>query len=379
MSGLPPYDVVQALYERGYAHATGVPCAMLSGVWQEFENRGSLLPAVSEGVAVAIAAGWEMGGKPGVVLAQNSGLGHMVNPLASLVIPCKLPILVLLTMRGWPDPANDEPQHAVMGAATISLLDDLGVRHGLVGSSDDRTLERCLGEAHAAHAARLPYFLLIGPGAIDTAMNGGWSTKVSAESAEDEYLTRSQVVAALLEGIGDALLICPTGYLSREVAIQGDRSSNFYMQGSMGHALGLGIGVATARPNRRVVVLDGDGAALMHLGAGATAAFACPTNLTHLVVDNRSYESTGGQRSHNERLDWAGLGRALGYGTVTQATTKVGLRACFKRLLSAEREGPAMCHISVRPTLDDPPPRVTASMSHPEMASRFRTIATSRA
>ena len=117
-----------------------------------------------------------------------------------------------------------------------------------------------------------------------------------------------------------------TGYISRELYGLADRPANFYMQGSMGHALALGLGAALARPQRRVVVLDGDGAVLMHLGTCATVGGIAPPNLVHVVLDNGTYESTGGQRTTSSTVDWSALGAAAGYRSAVVCDDAASLR-----------------------------------------------------
>ncbi len=92
-----------------------------------------------------------------------------------------------------------------------------------------------------------------------------------------------------------ALLVCNIGFPSRELYAVQDRKANFYMLGSMGLASSIGLGLALARPERRVIVLDGDGAVLMNLGTLATIAHRAPENYLLVILDNCCYGSTGSQ------------------------------------------------------------------------------------
>ena len=107
------------------------------------------------------------------------------------------------------------------------------------------------------------------------------------------------------------------------------------MVGSMGCASSFGLGLAWARPNRRVVVLDGDGALLMRLGALATLGYERPTNLVHVLLDNEAHESTGGQSTVSHSVDLAGVARACGYPTVA----KVGDAADLEKAVRDRRPG----------------------------------------
>jgi len=92
-----------------------------------------------------------------------------------------------------------------------------------------------------------------------------------------------------------ALLISNIGYPSRELFSVKDRPENFYMLGSMGLASSIGLGLALARPERKVMVLDGDGSVLMNLGTLATIANHAPRNYLLVILDNCCYGSTGSQ------------------------------------------------------------------------------------
>src|SRR6185436_2939180 len=111
-----------------------------------------------------------------------------------------------------------------------------------------------------------------------------------------------------------AAVVSTTGKLSRELCELDDRDharrNRFYMVGSMGCAAGFGLGVARGRPERSVVVLDGDGALLMKLGTLATIGGYAPSNLHHVVFDNASYDSTGGQRTISPTVDLAAMALA---------------------------------------------------------------------
>ncbi|PPK67174.1 thiamine pyrophosphate-dependent enzyme [Actinokineospora auranticolor] len=359
-------EFTAALRSWGVRRVTGVPCGHLAGPWALFDRAGELVPAVSEGAAVAIAAGWELGGTRAAVLCQNSGFGNLVNPLTSLLVPYHVPVLVVMTLRGWPDPARDEPQHAVMGASTEALLGELGVPHAVLG---DGNLADCLARAGEARERGTPFFLLVPRGAI-----GGPDPVVVPPVAD--ACTRADVVSALLDRLTDHLLVTTTGYLSRQAHHERDRPETLYMQGSMGHAAAIGLGLASALPSRRVVVLDGDGAFLMHLGTGATAAAVGGENLVHVVVDNGCYESTGCQPSAAPGVDWAAIGAGLGYRRVLHCADRTRLPAALDAALTGP--GPVLCALQVTATPDEVHPRASADTGLDTIAERFRRAAAGR-
>jgi thiamine pyrophosphate-dependent acetolactate synthase large subunit-like protein len=119
--------------------------------------------------------------------------------------------------------------------------------------------------------------------------------------------TRSSIVKEIMGQINDDdILVTSTGYISREVYKVKDRPLNFYMMGSMGNALAIGIGIAMNVANR-VIVINGDGSALMSLGTLATASILNPHNLLHFIIDNSCHESTGGQETASCAVDFRSL------------------------------------------------------------------------
>lgn len=103
----------------------------------------------------------------------------------------------------------------------------------------------------------------------------------------------------------DIVIAC-TGYISREIFAHFDRPLNFYMMGSMGNALAIGMGLAL-NINQMVIVINGDGSALMGLGAMVTAKRLRLFNLIHYILDNNAHESTGGQRTNSHLIDFRHL------------------------------------------------------------------------
>lgn len=120
-------------------------------------------------------------------------------------------------------------------------------------------------------------------------------------------MKRIDAIRQIMDTVTDELVIATTGMISREVFLVKDRAENFYMCGSMGCALSIGIGVAM-NSDRNVIVIDGDGAALMSLGSLAVASYLKLPNLKHYVVDNGTYASTGDQPTCSHSVDFAAIG-----------------------------------------------------------------------
>ncbi|MFF7991033.1 phosphonopyruvate decarboxylase [Kitasatospora xanthocidica] len=342
---------------------TGVPCSFFGGPIRLLEEgrAGGLryVPAVNEGSALAIAAGARLGGEPAVVLTQNSGFGNLINPLTSLVLPYRIPVLVMMSLRGWPAAGAGEQQHHWMGQVSHPWLSSMEIPHWTLDGQVP--FDQVLSEAADALKARRPAFLLVPKGAIG-AVPG------VTEHGRREGPDRADLVAAVLAEVTDEHLLATTGFLSRELFNQGDRPGNFYMQGSMGHVGSVALGAAMARPERRFVVLDGDGAALMHMGSMATTGHYHPENLRHVVFDNGSYESTGTQLTAAGRTDFAAAALACGYRTAATVDSVAELRPALRRLL--DTPGPALLAVRGVPGAAAGG-RASEKVSPDEIADRF--------
>jgi phosphonopyruvate decarboxylase len=364
---IDPEVVRDALDARGVTFYSGVPCSYLKGLFAVLERRRNYVPAPNEGVALAMAAGARLTGGRAVVLAQNSGLGNLLDPLTSLLMAYDIPVLVVMSLRGWPRAEDDEPHHGVMGRATASLLDAVGVAHGVLGPSVD-SLSALLDRADRAAEHGRGFVVLVPKGTIGTCPPG--------EPALAGALDRREAVAAIAPHLGDALVYTTTGMITREVFGVADSPRNFYMQGSMGHAVGLGLGTALSRPDTRVVVIDGDGSSLMHLGGMALVGERRPANLLHVVLDNGTYDSTGGQRTRATPIDWARLATAVGYRTGEVCRTADEVTSCLRD--AAERAGPHLVAVRIAPGGGNVP-RVTARFTNQEVRARFESAASAPA
>lgn len=141
-----------------------------------------------------------------------------------------------------------------------------------------------------------------------------------------------QIAASL--GNGDAV-IASLGHPAYDLFAAGDRPLNFYTWGSMGLASSVGLGLAMAQPNRRVIVLDGDGSLLMNLGALATIAVCRPPNLVVIVWDNEEHGTTGGQATATAAgADLAAAARAFGIRGSAVARTSGELDMLFRETRS---------------------------------------------
>jgi len=129
---------------------------------------------------------------------------------------------------------------------------------------------------------------------------------------------------------GDELVVSSTGLTNRELFAIKDSPKNFYMLGSMGLASSIGLGLALSLPDRQVIILDGDGACLMNMGAMATIGHFSPRNLVHIVLDNGCYGSTGKQPTVSDTIKLEEVARYAGYVTSKFVDSENDLRGIFR-------------------------------------------------
>ena len=366
-----------AARDRGYDFYTGVPCSFLTPFINSTigDSRTDYVGAASEGEAVAIAAGAWLAGRGTVVMCQNSGLGNCINPLTSLNYPFRIPTLLLTTWRGQPG-LKDEPQHELMGRITQSMLETIDVPWLSFPTSED-DIEPALQQADEKMAATgLPFAMVMEKGSVaDVAL--GSATPAAMDIGVCERLEtgrprppRAAVLERFLADIPEeAAVIATTGKCGRELFTLEDRKQHLYQVGSMGCASAMGLGVAL-NVDRPVAVLDGDGAALMKMGSLATIGACQPRNLLHIILDNGSHDSTGGQPTVSASVDFASVAVACGYrrGVVCD-----DLDTLASVLLDCRHSpGPHLIHLRIAPgsMTDLGRPTVTP----PAVAARFKAF-----
>lgn len=370
---------LQPVREAGYDFFAGVPCSFLTSIINRVISGPAYnyVGAASEGEAVAIASGAWLAGHKTVVMCQNSGLGNAVNPLTSLNFPFRIPTMMIVTWRGGPG-LKDEPQHELMGKITPSLLDVIQVPHQSFPTSDNE-ITAFIKEADTKMArSELPYAFIMEKGSVENEKLEAQSPQlapVGETAGAFEGGTapkRMALFERMLEFLPkEAAVIATTGFTGRELYALDDREQHLYQVGSMGCASAMGLGVAL-NTDRPVVVLDGDGAALMKLGAMATIGAYRPKNLIHVVLDNGAYESTGSQPTVSPSVEFSNTAISCGYAKAYRCDSLNGFEQTMKDAL--ENQGPHLVHMRITSGTMDNLPR--PSITPPEVARRFRQFLT---
>jgi len=361
----------------GFGLYAGVPCSYLKPFINTVIDAAGVryVAAANEGDAVAIAAGAQLGGTRAVAMFQNSGLGNAVNPLTSLTHIFRIPILLITTLRGEPGGAPDEPQHALMGAITTAMLDLMQIPWEWFPTQDgdvDTALQRALAHMEANGT---PYALVmkkgsVSPGLLESQLpeRPGYPCNSSAWHAAASA-TRGEMLQALQASARKTdVILATTGYTGRELCALSDRENQLYMVGSMGCVSSLGLGLALLRPERRVIVIDGDGALLMRMGALATIGYERPGNLVHILLDNGMHESTGGQSTVSRSVDICAVAAACGYARTGRATTPEELGSWLQQA----GDGLGLLHVRTLPGVAESLPR--PDLTPAQVANRLRNF-----
>ncbi len=358
-------DFIKPAQEFGFNTWAGVPCSFLTPLINSIidDPHMTYISSANEGDAVATATGAALAGQRTVAMMQNSGLGNAISPLSSLNWVFRIPILLLITLRGEPG-LKDEPQHELMGQITGKILDDLQIPWDWFPRNAD-SAEGALTVANwQMDKTGLPYAFILRKGSLAPAsLQNHWKAatnpgppvkRVTGEAG----MTRHQALSAVIEQTpeSDSIVVATTGYTGRELSAIADRPNQLYMVGSMGCASSLGLGLSLTLPDKRVLVVDGDGAVLMRMGNLATVGAYGGRNFQHLVLDNGLHESTGGQFTVSSAISLAGVAGACGYREATEALTKESLEQFLQG-----RNGPALQQLKIKPGIPDGLPRPKVS------------------
>ena len=310
---------VGCLKEVGIDFFTGVPDSLLKSFCAYVTDTcgENHVIAANEGGAVGLAAGHYLAtGKPALVYMQNSGQGNAVNPLCSLADPdvYSIPMVLLVGWRGEPG-VKDEPQHVKQGKVTVSLFETLGIPTEVLPDGETAALELARKMVERAKAESRPVALVVRKGLF-----AQYTLQNKRRDISD--LKREVAIEMILRALPeDAVVVSTTGMISREVYETRERlgqghERDFLTVGSMGHAIMIALGIAKARSDQQVVCLDGDGAALMHMGNMAIAGQALCGNLTHIVLNNAAHDSVGGQPTVGNDIDLMTIAEVVGYEIV---------------------------------------------------------------
>ena len=346
---IQPKDFIERLRAGGVEFFAGVPDSLLKNLCAYITDnvsRENNIIAANEGGAVALAAGYHLAtGKTGCVYMQNSGEGNAVNPLLSLMDAdvYRIPLLLVIGWRGEPG-VHDEPQHVKQGKVTLSLLDAMGIPYAVLDENWEGQVDEALRVISETNGI---YALIVRKGTFE-------EYKLQNQVASEWPLGREEAIKIVVDKLrDDDIVVSTTGMISRELfeyreAKNQGHAHDFLTVGSMGHASQIALGIALQKPNRRIVVFDGDGALLMHMGGMAIIGDYAPKNLVHIVFNNGAHDSVGGQPTVGQKIDIEVIAKAVGYADVMSVDNETALCCAMNHVNCAIIDGVSLINVNVR-------------------------------
>ncbi len=338
-----PNTFLKNLATFGISFFCGVPDSLLKHLCACISDtvppRKQMITA-NEGSAIGLATGYHLAtGKRAAVYMQNSGFGNALNPLLSLADSeiYAIPMLLIIGWRGEPG-VKDEPQHLKQGRVQTALLEAAEIPYRTMDADSD--------------PAALLKELLDHPGPVALLVRKGTFSEYPMHKATSKSpLTREKALGLILREMPDWRIVSTTGKTSRELyelrGSRGEEQRDFLTVGSMGHSSAIALGLAISRPDESFICLDGDGALLMHTGIMSNIGKAAPSNLLHILLNNRCHESVGGQSSAADTVDFAALSRAMAYPHYLKAESSAALISALRQ--ARELTGPIFLEIVVKP------------------------------
>lgn len=326
------------LIQFGIEYFCGVPDSLLKDfltyLYSEIPPEKQMITA-NEGLSIALATGYYLStGKMPLVYLQNSGLGNIINPLTSLTDKemYGIPMLLMIGWRGQPG-KSDEVQHKKMGRITPAILETLGVNIFHISSDEKKSIEQTTHAIVYAQKHNTPVALLV--------EENSFEKEYSGYDPGSHTLLRNQVLDQLIRSLkGTETVVCSTGKIAREF-YQLNKSHNnkikkyFLSVGAMGHANHIALGISLAS-NEKVIMIDGDGSLLMHLGSIPAIAANTKAPFIHLLINNECHESVGGQPTAAFNAHFPEIAKACGFSHVYSIADENELEIWMNTKLSAD-------------------------------------------
>jgi len=331
----------------------GVPDSLMSDFSKslhfDFKNKNHLI-ASNEGSALGMSMGYHLKtNKVPLIYMQNSGFGNFINPYVSLLHKeiYNIPFVMLVGWRGEPS-KPDEPQHLVQGKITEDLLNLLQIEY--IHMDENSELNQIINKIDKGIKRKKQFAVLIKKNSF---------LKDSRNFENDhKLLKRFDALNNIIELFGtNSIYISTTGKLSRELYSlrkkEGILNDDMYVVGGMGHASSIALGILEYEHEKNIVCLDGDGSLLMHMGQLAMVAEKKYKNFYHVVFNNSSHESVGGQPNLYSKIKREILFKSFGYEKICIIDN---LKE-FENLNLNNIKGPAYIEIKVQNSSSENLPR----------------------
>lgn len=343
-------QIIAELKTQGIDLVSSIPCDKAKGLFFSLPEEFRHVGLTREEDGVGISAGAYLAGARPLIALQSSGLGNMLNAILSLTATYRLPLPILASWRGGE--TETIPAQIPFNRPLPKILEAAGIGHTIITDPDNAG---AIGEAVAgAYREKRPHVILLSPDCIcETGYTGSppaRSPRPFAFCYERDWhtpvLTRFDAIRAVTDLIDDEILVSNIGVPSKELYAARDRPENFYMLGSYTQASAIGLGIAKVRPDRRVIVLDGDGS-LLGSSILPVIAAAAPENLTVIGLDNGVFGSTGSQpRPGCDTADLRLMAAGAGFEQTFTVHEPWELEAALR---ASARTGPSFIHLRILP------------------------------
>lgn len=346
---ISPKLFIESLKDNGVDFFAGVPDSLLKNVCAyitDFIPSDHNIITANEGSAIGVAVGHYLAtGKIPLVYMQNSGIGNAVNPLLSLADKkvYSIPLLLMIGWRGEPG-IHDEPQHITQGELTLDLLETMSIPY-IILPKEATNLKIILKEfIEMCKRDSKPYAIIIKKDTFE-------KYKLQNETQNHYPLSREEALKLVVKNLpSDSVIVSTTGKLSRELYEFRDEkneshASDFLTVGSMGHSSSIALGISLAKPNRKVICFDGDGAFIMHMGAITNIGQLAPKNYIHILFNNGAHESVGAQPTLGFNILIPEIALACGYKKAFSVSSPSEIEETLKKVI--RQDGPLLIEIKV--------------------------------
>jgi len=343
-------QIIGELKSQGIDLVSAIPCDRAKGLFFKLPEEFRHIGLTREEDGVGISAGAYLAGARPLVAIQSSGIGNMLNAILSLTTTFGLPLPILASWRGGEQEII--PAQIPFNRPLPGILAAAGIPYTILTDPDNPGV---IGKAVSDTFARMtPHVILVPPGSLTETACSSCSPPANPRPFATCYsrnwrtpvMTRFDAIKVIAAWTTDEILVSNIGVPSKELYAAKDRRENFYMLGSYTQASAIGLGIATTRPDKRVIVIDGDGS-LLGSSILPVAAAAMPENLTIIGLDNGVFGSTGSQPRPG--CDTADL-RLMAMGAGFEHTSTVHEPWELEAALGASgKGGPSFIHARIQP------------------------------
>ncbi len=349
---IDPQEFLQTFLDLDIRFFTGVPDSLLKEICHYFNkvlNKNNHIIACNEGSAVALGIGHYLAtSRPALIYLQNSGLGNTINPLISLSHKevYSIPSILLIGWRGEILNNNtqleDEPQHRAQGKITCQQLELMGIDYFVLDQNTNNFKQLISLYLEKSLKDSSPFAIVIRKNTFKK------NKQISLLSGESNLLSREKIIKIIIEFLPKkTFLVSTTGFASRELfeirkKLEMRHANDFLTIGGMGHTSQIAAGIALAKPNLKILCIDGDGSLLMHSGTMAVNALC--NNLIHVVINNGVHDSVGGQPTHAKNIVLSQLAKSFGYSYFKTVSTECELIQSLKDAFKIRKS----CFIEVK-------------------------------